>query len=166
MINDWYLSGIMTYNGLESCILNNQSYENESRTSRGDGCPTDSLDDDDSSCSSSKDAFGSFSSKWLTMKRDEHGLDEWELSESPQHFYVKDKPTYPLQFSDVEAMKEKFAKLLLGEDITGGCKGLGTALALSNAITNLAGMKYTIFLSERINLICLLPCYIFLCTCI
>ncbi|XP_075642345.1 rop guanine nucleotide exchange factor 14 isoform X1 [Castanea sativa] len=133
---------IMTYNGLESCILNNKSYENESRTSRGDGCPTDSLDDDDSSCSSSKDAFGSFSSKWLTMKRDEHGLDEWELSESPQHFYVKDKPAYPLQFSDVEAMKEKFAKLLLGEDITGGCKGLGTALALSNAITNLAATVF------------------------
>ncbi|KAM4073397.1 hypothetical protein ACB094_10G015200 [Castanea mollissima] len=133
---------IMTYNGLESCILNNESYENESRTSRGDGCPTDSLDDDDSSCSSSKDAFGSFSSKWLTMKRDEHGLDEWELSESPQHFYVKDKPAYPLQFSDVEAMKEKFAKLLLGEDITGGCKGLGTALALSNAITNLAATVF------------------------
>lgn len=137
----------MTYNGLESCILNNQSYENDSRTSRGDGCPTDSLDDDDSSCSSSKDAFGSFSSKWLTMKRDEHGLDEWELSKSPQHFYVKDKPTYAIQFSDVETMKEKFAKLLLGEDITGGCKGLSTALALSNAITNLAGMQYTICLS-------------------
>lgn len=81
------------------------------------------------------------------MKRDEHGLDEWELSKSPQHFYVKDKPTYAIQFSDVETMKEKFAKLLLGEDITGGCKGLSTALALSNAITNLAGMQYTICLS-------------------
>lgn len=129
----------MTYNGLESCILNNQSYENESRTSRGDGCASDSLDDDFSSCSSSKDAFGSFSSKW--MKRDEQGSDEWELSESPKHFYVKDKkPAYAIQFSDVETMKEHFAKLLLGEDITGGRKGVSTALALSNAITNLAGV--------------------------
>ncbi|PRQ57451.1 putative PRONE domain-containing protein [Rosa chinensis] len=42
------------------------------------------------------------------------------------------------KYTDVEAMKEKFAKLLLGEDITGGYKGLSTALALSNAITNLA----------------------------
>jgi hypothetical protein len=41
----------------------------------------------------------------------------------------------------VEVMKEKFAKLLLGEDVTGGCKGQTTALALSNGITNLAGMK-------------------------
>ncbi|XP_039056507.1 rop guanine nucleotide exchange factor 14-like isoform X1 [Hibiscus syriacus] len=129
-------SGIMTYNGLESCILNNQSYENESKTSQGDGCASDSLDDDFSSCSSSKDAFGSFSSKW--MKRDEQGSDELELSKSPKHFYVKEKPAYPLQFSDVETMKENFAKLLLGEDITGGRKGVSTALALSNAITNLA----------------------------
>ncbi|XP_039029963.1 rop guanine nucleotide exchange factor 14-like [Hibiscus syriacus] len=128
---------IMTYNGLKSCILNNQSYENESRTSQGDGCASDSMDDDFSSCSSSKDAFGSFSSKW--MKRDEQGLDELDLSESPKHFYVKEKPAYPIQFSDVEIMKENFAKLLLGEDITGGRKGVSTALALSNAIINLAG---------------------------
>ncbi|KAK8505036.1 hypothetical protein V6N11_012510 [Hibiscus sabdariffa] len=131
---------IVTYNGLESCILNNQSYENESRTSRGDGCASDSLDDDFTSCSSSKDAFGSFSSKW--MKRDEQGLDEWELPESPKHFYVKEKPAYPIQFSDVETMKENFAKLLLGEDITGGRKGVSTALALSNAITNLAASVF------------------------
>ncbi|XP_059441756.1 rop guanine nucleotide exchange factor 14-like [Corylus avellana] len=133
---------IMTYNGLESCILNNHSYENESRTSRGDECVTDSLDDGGSSCSSSKDAFGSFSSKWLTMKRDEQSYDEWELSESPQHFYVNEKPAYAIQFSDVEAMKEKFAKLLLGEDVTGGSKGQTTALALSNGITNLAATVF------------------------
>ncbi|KAL5793102.1 hypothetical protein ACOSP7_001696 [Xanthoceras sorbifolium] len=133
---------IMTYNGLESCILNNQSYENESGTSRGDGCVTDSLDDDESSCSSSKDAFGSFSSKWLTVKRDEQGSDEWEISESPQHFYVKEKTPYPIGFSDVETMKEKFAKLLLGEDITGGRIGVTTALALSNAITTLAASVF------------------------
>lgn len=134
----------MTYKGLESCILNNQSYEEESRTSRGDGCITDSFDEDDSSCSSSKDAFGSFSSKCLTMKReDEQGLEEWELSESPQQFYVKEKekPSYAIQHSDIEAMKEKFSKLLLGEDVTGGTKGIATALALSNAITNLAGIS-------------------------
>ncbi|XP_027348486.1 rop guanine nucleotide exchange factor 14-like [Abrus precatorius] len=129
---------VMTFNGLESCMHDNQSYEDDSRTSRGDGCITDSFNDDDSSFSSSKDAFGSFSSKCLTMKRDEHGLEEWELSETPQHFYVKEKSAYDIQYSDVEAMKEKFAKLLLGDDVTGGTKGLNTALALSNAITNLA----------------------------
>lgn len=37
-------------------------------------------------------------------------------------------------------MKEKYSKLLLGEDMSGGGKGVSSALALSNAITNLAGM--------------------------
>lgn len=42
-------------------------------------------------------------------------------------------------YSDIEMMKERFAKLLLGEDMSGGGKGVSSALALSNAITNLAG---------------------------
>lgn len=134
------VSGIMTYIGLENCILSSQSFENESGTSRGDGFITDSLDDDASTCSSGKDAFGSFSSKWMMVNKDEQSLDEWDHLDRPQHLYVNQKPDYPLQNSDVEAMKEKFAKLLLGEDVTGGNKGLSTALALSNAITNLAGL--------------------------
>ncbi|KAL9666167.1 hypothetical protein QQ045_000491 [Rhodiola kirilowii] len=44
--------------------------------------------------------------------------------------------------SDVEQMKEKFAKLLLGEDMSGGGKGVSSALALSNAITNLAASVF------------------------
>lgn len=40
----------------------------------------------------------------------------------------------------MEQMKERFAKLLLGEDMSGGGKGVSSALALSNAITNLAGI--------------------------
>ncbi|XP_058780537.1 rop guanine nucleotide exchange factor 12-like [Vicia villosa] len=39
---------------------------------------------------------------------------------------------------DMEQMKERFAKLLLGEDMSGGGKGVSSALALSNAFTNLA----------------------------
>ncbi|PHT47948.1 hypothetical protein CQW23_12156 [Capsicum baccatum] len=35
-------------------------------------------------------------------------------------------------------MEERFAKLLLGENVIGGSKGVSTALALSNAITYLA----------------------------
>jgi len=42
--------------------------------------------------------------------------------------------------SEMEQMKERFAKLLLGEDMSGGGKGVSSALALSNAFTNLAGM--------------------------
>ena len=42
-------------------------------------------------------------------------------------------------------MKERFAKLLLGEDMSGSGKGVCTALAISNAITNLCGKTLTIF---------------------
>ncbi|XP_057472716.1 rop guanine nucleotide exchange factor 12-like [Actinidia eriantha] len=42
----------------------------------------------------------------------------------------------------MELMKERFAKLLLGEDMSGGGKGVASALALSNAITNLAASVF------------------------
>ncbi|XP_039012993.1 rop guanine nucleotide exchange factor 7-like [Hibiscus syriacus] len=40
--------------------------------------------------------------------------------------------------SEIELMKERFAKLLLGEDMSGSGNGVSTALAISNAITNLS----------------------------
>ncbi|XP_058075612.1 rho guanine nucleotide exchange factor 8 [Magnolia sinica] len=42
----------------------------------------------------------------------------------------------------MELMKERFSKLLLGEDMSGGGKGVSSALALSNAITNLAASVF------------------------
>ncbi|KAL4015031.1 rop guanine nucleotide exchange factor 3 isoform X2 [Cucumis melo var. makuwa] len=39
--------------------------------------------------------------------------------------------------SEMEMMKERFAKLLLGEDMSGSGKGVCTAVTISNAITNL-----------------------------
>ncbi|KAI5353622.1 hypothetical protein L3X38_006516 [Prunus dulcis] len=46
------------------------------------------------------------------------------------------------KLSEVELMKERFAKLLLGEDMSGGGKGVCTALAISNAITNLSATVF------------------------
>ncbi|KAK4389102.1 Rop guanine nucleotide exchange factor 14 [Sesamum angolense] len=77
---------IMTYNGLESCILNGHSFDNESGTSRGEGCVTDSFDEDDSSCSSSTNAFGSFSSLWTIMKKDDQCQDEWNSPATPRRY--------------------------------------------------------------------------------
>lgn len=139
----------MTYSGLESCIINS-SYDNDtgsSGMSGADGCATiDSLDEDASSCSSSKDAMGSsFSSQCLmSSKQEEQTLDEWDTFHSLHHLGVKGKApvTYNMDVSDVEAMKERFAKLLLGEDVSGGAKGISTALALSNAITNLSASVF------------------------
>ena len=45
-------------------------------------------------------------------------------------------------------MKERFSKLLLGEDMSGCGNGVCTALAISNAITNLCGKP----IYEQLNL--------------
>ncbi|KAK4283798.1 hypothetical protein QN277_000712 [Acacia crassicarpa] len=50
------------------------------------------------------------------------------------------KPSRPQ--TEVEMIKERFAKLLLGEDMSGAGKGVSSALALSNAITNLAASVF------------------------
>ncbi|GFY89831.1 rho guanyl-nucleotide exchange factor 1 [Actinidia rufa] len=44
--------------------------------------------------------------------------------------------------SEIDLMKERFAKLLLGEDMSGGGQGVCTALAISNAITNLSATVF------------------------
>ncbi|PIN06113.1 hypothetical protein CDL12_21342 [Handroanthus impetiginosus] len=44
--------------------------------------------------------------------------------------------------SECEMMKERFAKLLLGEDMSGCGNGVCTALAISNAITNLCATLF------------------------
>ncbi|OIW03688.1 hypothetical protein TanjilG_30752 [Lupinus angustifolius] len=44
--------------------------------------------------------------------------------------------------SEIDMMKERFAKLLLGEDMSGAGNGVSSALALSNAITNLAASVF------------------------
>lgn len=46
--------------------------------------------------------------------------------------------------SELETLKERFSKLLLGEDMSGGGKGVSSALALSNAITNLSGTRISL----------------------
>ncbi|GFY93208.1 RHO guanyl-nucleotide exchange factor 7 [Actinidia rufa] len=44
--------------------------------------------------------------------------------------------------SEIEMMKERFSKLLLGEDMSGCGNGVCTALAISNAITNLCATLF------------------------
>ncbi|CAK7337417.1 unnamed protein product [Dovyalis caffra] len=66
------------------------------------------------------------------FRTDSHG------GAAPRTPTLQDKQTS----SDMELMKERFAKLLLGEDMSGGGKGVSSALALSNAITNLAASVF------------------------
>ncbi|KAK6270697.1 hypothetical protein POUND7_007795 [Theobroma cacao] len=46
------------------------------------------------------------------------------------------------KINEIDMMKERFAKLLLGEDMSGSGKGVCTALAISNAITNLCATVF------------------------
>ncbi|KAM3259474.1 hypothetical protein ACQJBY_050994 [Aegilops geniculata] len=53
------------------------------------------------------------------------------------------RPSTPASdLSEIDMMKERFAKLLLGEDMSGSGKGVCTALAVSNAITNLSATVF------------------------
>ncbi|KAJ9548020.1 hypothetical protein OSB04_020563 [Centaurea solstitialis] len=84
-----------------------------------------SFDDDSSSPSS-------------TTNEAPHCVDS-EDSQKPllgQKKLEKQESTAP---SEIEMMKERFSKLLLGEDMSGCGNGVCTALAISNAITNLCG---------------------------
>ncbi|KAJ7966926.1 Rop guanine nucleotide exchange factor like [Quillaja saponaria] len=62
---------------------------------------------------------------------------------SGNHAVIMEKRGKPVtKLSEVELMKERFAKLLLGEDMSGGGNGVCTALAISNAITNLSATVF------------------------
>lgn len=54
--------------------------------------------------------------------------------------------------AELEMMKERFAKLLLGEDMSGSGKGVCTAVTISNAVTNLYGNFLTVSILNSIAL--------------
>ncbi|XP_039036577.1 rop guanine nucleotide exchange factor 9-like [Hibiscus syriacus] len=68
-------------------------------------------------------------------------VDHNQQEKSTHHQHIGDccPGTSPERY---DMMKEKFAKLLLGEDMSGGGKGVSSALALSNAATNLAASVF------------------------
>lgn len=133
--------------GMMDGLFKRWSLDSGSTMTRVDGFCTDSLSigEDDSSCSSSKDVFGSFSTRWSIRRQQEDQLHE-ELLDSPSSVHCKcgsdGKSERHMQWADVDMMRERFAKLLLGEDMSGGSKGVSTALALSNAITNLSASVF------------------------
>ncbi|KAJ4848771.1 Rop guanine nucleotide exchange factor 2, partial [Turnera subulata] len=60
----------------------------------------------------------------LGLKQHRHGVDD----------KLDDQESIDLE---LDMMKERFSKLLLGEDMSGSGKGVCTAVTISNAITNL-----------------------------
>ncbi|KAK7387427.1 hypothetical protein VNO78_28229 [Psophocarpus tetragonolobus] len=71
-----------------------------------------------------------------------HSNSDHKQNKHKSHLEGKDFTSVGLKFSEVDMMKERFAKLLLGEDMSGSGKGVCTALAISNAITNLCATVF------------------------
>ncbi|WJX77578.1 hypothetical protein P8452_60871 [Trifolium repens] len=90
---------------------------------------------DDSSYTSDSSALPSPSpSRWRDVKP---GLSRLGMKLRKQSVDDKHDDNALLDSGELEMMKERFAKLLLGEDMSGGGKGVSTAVTISNAITNL-----------------------------
>ncbi|KAH7307270.1 hypothetical protein KP509_22G052200 [Ceratopteris richardii] len=60
------------------------------------------------------------------------------LLENIVPFWQDNQERREVHLSEMDILKERFSNLLLGEDMSGGAKGVSTALAISNAITNLS----------------------------
>ncbi|KAI7740273.1 hypothetical protein M8C21_001363 [Ambrosia artemisiifolia] len=144
----------------ETCRINSRS--NNSSSSSSDRCC------DDDSYSLSADVSESESSTSFSDRRYNHGnadsgcgfrtvsVTDSVFSSSPfafPPFAGKDDDVMAWEekqcrkqanadVSEIDMMKERFAKLLLGEDMSGGGKGVSTALAISNAITNLSASVF------------------------
>ncbi|XP_027187275.1 rop guanine nucleotide exchange factor 3-like isoform X2 [Cicer arietinum] len=73
-------------------------------------------------------------SQWRDVKP---GLSKLGMKLRKNSVHTKLDDNDLLDTGELEMMKERFAKLLLGEDMSGGGKGVSTAVTISNAITNL-----------------------------
>ncbi|XP_017440896.2 rop guanine nucleotide exchange factor 7 isoform X2 [Vigna angularis] len=71
-----------------------------------------------------------------------HGSEDAEKKDTASDISEEQDPVLPVPELELEMMKERFAKLLLGEDMSGSGNGVPTALAISNAITNLCATLF------------------------
>ncbi|KAM7263194.1 hypothetical protein ACFE04_000877 [Oxalis oulophora] len=73
----------------------------------------------------------------------EDGTEEEAIANAKPHFEDRKLDKQPSKTtSEIVMMKERFSKLLLGEDMSGCGNGVCTALAISNAITNLCATLF------------------------
>ncbi|GER52297.1 Rop guanine nucleotide exchange factor [Striga asiatica] len=81
---------------------------------------------------------------WAMGKEKLPFCDNSEVCEEieEQHLDKRRLDKQSSSLSEIEMMKERFSKLLLGEDMSGSGNGVSTALALSNAITNLCATLF------------------------
>ncbi|KAJ4952670.1 hypothetical protein NE237_029502 [Protea cynaroides] len=77
--------------------------------------------------------------RWSSSKSLTRNQASLSRSSMKKHTGLEEKKDDDQEVTDaeMEMMKERFSKLLLGEDMSGSGKGVSTALAVSNAMTNL-----------------------------
>ncbi|KAJ8476686.1 hypothetical protein OPV22_020413 [Ensete ventricosum] len=124
----------LDYAGRELKIM--LSYSTEDERCGSSSCFETSPGEEARGASGSEESLPqSVSSSWPTRKVSDSDADA-DDERTDSNDAKADK------LRDIESMKERFSKLLLGEDMSGCGKGVCTALAISNAITNLCATVF------------------------
>ncbi|KAJ4978802.1 hypothetical protein NE237_009582 [Protea cynaroides] len=117
------------------------SIEEECResSSSADISTSDATTNEETSNGSSEESSSTSPLGWSIRNAEVQNCSVSDVTESKEKAHSENKKLEKqvLVISEVEMMKERFSKLLLGEDMSGCGKGVCTALAISNAITNL-----------------------------
>lgn len=92
--------------------------------------------------SSSEDSSSPPSMVWPVQKNEDFASSSASEEAKKPHSDKRKLEKQGSSLPDIEMMKERFAKLLLGEDMSGCGNGVSTALAISNAITNLCATLF------------------------
>ncbi|KAF9597483.1 hypothetical protein IFM89_018929 [Coptis chinensis] len=101
---------------------------------------TTNTTDEEHGLKSSEDSVSSSPLSWPNIETPEKKIcvvSNVNKDEEKSHLEDKRNEKENSKVSEIAMMKERFAKLLLGEDMSGCGKGVCTALAILNAITNL-----------------------------
>ncbi|KAL6278015.1 hypothetical protein ACE6H2_021616 [Prunus campanulata] len=100
--------------------------------------------EEQSHSSSDEETSSAPSLGWPIQKAEASDCTSQKGSEAAERTHLDDRnlEKQGSTISETELMKERFSKLLLGEDMSGCGNGVCTALAISNAITNLCATLF------------------------
>ncbi|XP_057983741.1 rop guanine nucleotide exchange factor 7-like isoform X2 [Malania oleifera] len=123
--------------GLKEKVSRESSSSSEFLTSEATG-------NEEQSPSSSEGSFSPPSVGWPLDKSEANHCRCSNIAQDAEkpHFDDRRLEKQGSAIPEIEMMKERFSKLLLGEDMSGCGNGVCTALAISNAITNLCATLF------------------------
>nr|DAD28348.1 TPA_asm: hypothetical protein HUJ06_029816 [Nelumbo nucifera] len=121
-----------------------ESRESSSCSSSSDALTSEGTTNEERSPNSSEESSSAPSLGWPVGKSEMQNCSISDVTGDEKKPHLEDSKLEKQgsKISEVELMKERFSKLLLGEDMSGCGKGVCTALAISNAITNLCATLF------------------------